>query len=95
MKKQPDEASIKTLRDAYVVSGFRVRAAIDSYDELAHPAFVLTLDRRAKKHCAADAGGDAEAFTTLAGAGCATLDAATGTSILIFKSAVSIVRSAA
>ena len=95
MKKQPDEAPVKSLRDAYVVRGFRLRAAIDSYDELPHPAFVLTLDRRAKKHCAADAGGVAEAFTTPAGAGRATLDAATGTSILIFKSAASIARSAA
>jgi len=95
MEKQPDEASIKTLRDAYAVRGFRLRAAIDSYDDLEHPAFVLTLDRRAKKHCAAGAGGVAEAFTTAAGAGRATLDAAIGTSILIFKRAASIARSAA
>jgi hypothetical protein len=90
MEKQPDDAAVKTLRDAYAVRGFRLRAAIDSYDELAHPAFVLTLDRRAKKHCAAGAGSVAEAFTTAAGAGRATLDAATGTSILIFKRAASI-----
>ena len=55
MKKQPTTTAIPTLRDAYKVSGFRGRARIDSYDELKHPAFVLTLDRRSKKRCAAGA----------------------------------------
>src|SRR5271169_3905550 len=48
MKKQPDKTPIKSLRDAYKVSGFRVRPRIDGYDELEHPAFVVTLDRRSK-----------------------------------------------
>jgi len=55
MKKQPDKTPIKSLRDAYKVSGFHVRSKIDSYDELEHPAFVVTLDRRSKKRCAAAA----------------------------------------
>src|ERR1035437_6913425 len=49
MEKQPDKTPMKSLRDAYRVSGFRVQARIDSYDELDHPAFVVTLDRRSKK----------------------------------------------
>jgi hypothetical protein len=36
MKKQPDKTPIKSWRDAYKVSGFRVQARIDSYDELLH-----------------------------------------------------------
>src|SRR5450830_403513 len=48
MKKQPDKTPIKSLCDAYKVPGFRVQARIDSYDELDHPAFVVTLDRRSK-----------------------------------------------
>jgi hypothetical protein len=46
MKKQPDKSL--RLRDAHQVSGFRERARNDSYDELEHPAFVITLDRRSK-----------------------------------------------
>jgi hypothetical protein len=42
MKETPDVFPAATLRDAYKVKGFRVRARIDSYDELEHPAFVLT-----------------------------------------------------
>jgi hypothetical protein len=49
MTAQPDKTPIKSLRDAYKVSGFRVRARVDSYEELDHPAFVVTLDRRSKK----------------------------------------------
>jgi hypothetical protein len=56
MTARPDKTPIKSLRDAYKVSGFRVRASIDSYDELDYPAFVVTLDRRSKKRCAAGAG---------------------------------------
>ena len=48
MKKQPGKTPTKTLRDAYQVCGFHVQARIDSYDELDHPAFVITLDRRSK-----------------------------------------------
>jgi hypothetical protein len=46
MEKLPDTPPVRTLRDAYKVPGFQVRARVDSYDELKHPAFVLTLDRR-------------------------------------------------
>src|ERR1019366_8934825 len=48
MTARPDKTPTKSLRDAYKVSAFRVRARIDSYDELDHPAFVITLDRRSK-----------------------------------------------
>ncbi len=85
MKTSPDRAPNKSLRDAYKVPGFRVRARIDSYDELEHPAFVVTLDRRSKKRCAADAGRFAAVFTTNAGAGRVILAAATGRSISIFR----------
>ena len=88
MKKQPDKTPIKSLRDAYQVSGFRVRARIDSYDELEHPAFVvITLDRRSKKRCAADVGRFAAAVTTNGGDGRAILDAAIGKSISTFTCA--------
>jgi hypothetical protein len=87
MKKQADKTSIKNLRDAYQVSGFRVQARIDGYDELEHPAFVVTLDRRSKKRCAAGAGGFAAVVTTRGGAGRAILDAAIGKSISIFRCA--------
>ena len=84
MKNHPDKTPNKSLRDAYKVSGFRVQARIDSYDELEHPAFVVTLDRRSKKRCAAGAGRLAAAFTTSAGDGRAILDAAIGKSISTF-----------
>ena len=74
MNKSAHRTPAPTLRDAYKVPGFRVRAKIDSYD-LEPPAFVLTLDRRSKKQCVADAGSGAAAFTTSAGDGFATLDA--------------------
>jgi hypothetical protein len=85
MKKQPDQPPIKSLRDAYKVSGFRIQARIDSYDELEHPAFVITLDRRSKKRCAAGAGRSAAAFTTNAGDGRAILAAGIGKSISTFR----------
>jgi hypothetical protein len=85
MRETPDVFPAATLRDAYKVKGFRVRARIDSYDDLEHPAFVLTQDRRTKKRCAAVAGSFAGAGTTNAGGGLATLAAATGRSISIFK----------
>ena len=87
MKKQPDKTPIKSWRDAYKVSGFRVQARIDSYDELEHPAFVVTLDRRSKKRFAAGAGRFAAAFTTNDRGERAILDAAIGKSILIFRCA--------
>ena len=85
MKETPDVFPAATLRDAYKVKGFRVQARIDSYDDLEHPAFVLTLDRRTKKRCAPVAGSFAGADTTNAGGGHATLAVATGRSISIFR----------
>ena len=87
MEKQPDKVPNKNLRDAYKVSGFGVRARIDSYDELEHPAFVVTLNRRSKKRYAAGAGKFAAAFTTSAGDGRAILDVAIGKSISTFRCA--------
>jgi len=87
MKSQPGKGANKSLRDAYKVSGFRVRARIDSYDELEQPAFVVTLDRRSKKRCATGAGKFAAAFTTSVGDGHAILAAAIGKSISIFTCA--------
>jgi hypothetical protein len=83
MQRQSDRVPNKSLRDAYKVSGFRVRSRIESYDELEHPAFVVTLDRRSKKRCAAGAETFAGAFTTNAGDGPAILAVAIGTSISI------------
>lgn len=84
MKKQPDKTPIKSWRDAYKVSGFRVQARIDSYDELEHPAFVVTLDRRSKKRFAVGARKFVAAFTINAGGARAILDAETETFISIF-----------
>jgi hypothetical protein len=84
MKKQPDKTTVESLRDAYKVPGFRVQARVDSYDELEHPAFVVTLDRRSKKRCAAGAGRFAAAVTTSAGDARAILAAAIGKFISIF-----------
>jgi hypothetical protein len=85
MKKQPDKPPIPTLRDAYKVSGFRVRARIDSYDEIKYPAFVITLDQRSKKRFAAGAGRFAAAFTVNAGDVRAISVAGTGKSMSTFK----------
>src|SRR5674476_161830 len=82
MKKQPDKRSIPTLRDAYKVRGFHVQARIDSYDELKHPAFVVTLDRRSKKRFAVGARKFVAAFTINAGGARAILDAETETCLL-------------
>ncbi len=84
MKKQPDKAPIKNLRDAYRVPGFHVRAQLDSYKH-EPPAVVLTLDRRSKKLCAADAGSRAAAVTINVGGGCAIWGAATGRSTSILR----------
>jgi len=84
MKKPPEKAPIKNLRDAYKLPGFRVRAWLDSYEH-EPPACVLTFDRRAKKACAADAEKPATAFTTNAGGGRAISVAATEKSISTFK----------
>jgi hypothetical protein len=95
MTARPDKTPTKSLRDAYKVSGFHVRARIDSYDELDHPAFVVTLDRRSKKRCAAGAGRFAAAVTTSAGDGRAILAAAIGKSISIFTCTESPARTVA
>ena len=84
MEKPPDIAPIKNLRDAYKAPGFRVCARIDSYEH-EPPACVLTLDRRSKKACAADAENPATAFMTNAGGGREISVAATEKSISTFK----------
>ncbi len=89
MEKIPDTPPVRTLRDAYKVPGFRVRARIDSYDKLKHPAFVLTLDRRSKKRCAPDARRRAAVCTASAGDGCAISIAGIGKCISTFKCAAS------
>ena len=92
MKKQSDKDTIRTLRDAYKVSGFRVRARIEGYDELQHNAFVITLDRRSKKRCAADVGKLATTSTVSAGAARAISVAGIERSISILRCAVSNAR---
>ena len=72
MDQQPDK---KTLLDAYRVPGDRAR--VDGYEH-EPPAFVIRLDRRSKKQCAADAGRDAAAYTTNAGDARAILAAEVG-----------------
>jgi len=74
MDQQPDK---KTLLDAYRVPGYRARARVDGYEH-EPPAFVITLDRRSKKRCAAGAGRDAAAYTTNAGDARAILAAEVG-----------------
>jgi hypothetical protein len=49
-----NQANNEGLLAAYRIAGFRTRARIDSY-EGKHKAFVITLDRRQKKRCAASA----------------------------------------
>jgi len=87
MRKQPGKTPIKTLRDAYKVSGFRVCAKIDSYEH-EPPAFILTLDRRSKKRCVADAGRHAAASMTNAVGAFAISVAGIGRFISIFKCVV-------
>jgi hypothetical protein len=69
MENQPDR---KSLLDAYRVPGFRARARVAGGDL---PVFVITLDRRSKKRCAAPAANLVAAFTTTAGVGRAILAA--------------------
>jgi hypothetical protein len=95
MKKPSDSPACRTLRDAYKIPGFRVRARIDGYDELKRPAFVLTLDRRSKKRCAARVARYAAVFTARAGGGRAISIAAIGKSISIFPCVASNARRAA
>ena len=94
MKKQPEATPIKTLRDAYKVRGFRVLAKLDSYD-LEPPVLVLTLNRRAKKPCAAAAGKFAEASMTNAGGGRAIFVAGITKSISISNCVASHAKPAA
>ncbi len=70
-----NQANKETLLAAYRVPGFRARAQIDSYEDN-HAAFVITLDRRQKKRCAAYAGQPATVSMTSVGVGHATLAAA-------------------
>jgi hypothetical protein len=70
-----NQANQEALLAAYRVPGFRARARVDSYDGK-YPAFVITLDRRQKKRCAAHAARSVIAFMTNAGAARAILGAA-------------------
>ena len=88
MKKRSDKIAILTLRDAYKVSGFRVRARIDGSEDLQPPVFVLTLDRHAKKRCVVDAGTFAVVFTANVGDGCGISVVEIGKSIWTFPCAV-------
>ena len=81
MKKSSDKT---TLLDAYRVPGFRLRKHVDGYD-LAKPVFVITLERRSKKRCAACAARRAATSTTRAGEGCVTSAAGIGKFISIFR----------
>ena len=92
MKNLFNKVPISSLRDAYKIAGFHVRAKADGYDELKHPAFVLTLDRRSKKRCATGVERFADAFTASGGVVCGILIAGTGKFISIFKCAESTVR---
>ena len=87
MKKQADKSAILTLREAYTVSGFRVRARIDGDEDRTPPVFVLTLERRAKKRGAAEAGRFAGACTANGGDGCGISVAESGTSSSTFPCA--------
>lgn len=87
MKKQPEKPASPTLRAAYKVSGFRVRARIDGYEDLKPPAFILTLDRRSKKRGAADVGTFAAAFTANGGDVCVISVAGSGKSLSTSKCA--------
>lgn len=63
--KKPDE--LKTLLDEYRVPGFKTMARVKP-DERDPTAFGLTLIRRQKKQCAADAG-RATAVSMIEGSG--------------------------
>jgi hypothetical protein len=87
MKNPFEKAPVVTLRDAYKVPGFRVSAQVGGYEELKHPAYVLTLKRRSKKRFAANAGRYAEAYTASGGGGRETCHAGVGKSISILRCA--------
>ena len=95
MQKQPNRVPSQTLRDAYKVPGFRVRARIDSYDALKPPAFVLTLERHSKKRGAAGVGKFAAVFMANAGGECGISVVEIGKSISSFKCAAYKARPAA
>jgi hypothetical protein len=72
-----NQANQESLLAAYRVSGFRARARVDAY-EGKHPAFVITLERRQKKRCVADAARRSTVSMTGAVAARAILGAADG-----------------
>ncbi len=75
-----NQANQESLLAAYRVLGFRVRTRVDVY-EGEHAAFVITLERRQKKRCAAHAERNVAVSMTGAGDGRAILGAADETSI--------------
>jgi hypothetical protein len=80
MKKPSSESVFLNLRDAYKIPGFHVRSTIAQCDT-DQGSFVLTLDRRSKKHSAAAALNDVAAFMTNVGGGCVILGAVIATFI--------------
>ena len=78
MNEQPAKAPIKNLRDAYKVPGFHVRAKLDSHELDGYGVAVLTLDRRSKKACAADAGRHAAGLPSLSPGACPDAPAVPG-----------------
>lgn len=91
LAKQP----IKTLHDAYKVPGFRLRAGVESHEMETYAVAVLTLDRRAKKVCAAAAGKPVIACTTRDGSGCAIWGVRIGRCTWTFPCVASDARGAA
>jgi hypothetical protein len=88
MEQQPDK---KTLLDAYCVPGYRARTRVEGYEQEPQ-AFIITLDRRSKKQCAAGVERDVAVFTTNVGAACAILAAGAGMFTSTLRCAASIAR---
>lgn len=71
MKRQSPNLSIPTLREAYQVAGFRVRARLTNLRGMTYRAVVLRLERRSKNRGAAEAAKRATGCPGYAGGGCA------------------------
>jgi hypothetical protein len=62
-----NEAEKRTLLEEYHVAGFQTRAQVEAYDDVSPATFVVTLDRRSKKRCAAVAEKRTGVFMIVAG----------------------------
>ena len=80
-----NEAEKRTLLEEYHVAGFQTRAQVEAYDDVSPAAFVVTLDRRSKKRCAAVAEKCTGVCTIVDGDARATLGAASERYISIFR----------